>query len=116
MNIKDIELKLNFDKMLAGLFFKEELVKTFDLNKKTPGTLIDFFYWEYELEDNSKEKVRHEIIIEIGKTSRGVPIDPIFQIYPIAGDHVIHKVPKKCDVRKGTIEDYFNNHKFYKED
>lgn len=116
MNIKDIEFKINYEKMLGGLFYKDELVKQFDLNKKTPGTLVDFFYWDHELEDETVKKVRHEIIVEMGRSSRGIPIDPIFQIYPIAGEFVIHKTPKKCDVRKGTIEDYFNNHKFYEED
>lgn len=113
MDIKDVEVKLNFEKMLAGLFYKDELVKSFNINSKTPGTFVNYFYWDHILEDESEEHVKHEIIIEIGNTIKGMPMQPTFQIYPIAGQYVIHKTPKKCDVRKGTVEDYFNNHKFY---
>lgn len=111
----NIEFKINFERMLGGLFFDNELVKQFDLNKKTPGTLVDYFYWDHELEDDTVKKVKHEIIVEMGRESKGIPITPIFQIYPLAGNFVLQKGPKQCDIRKGTIEDYFNNHKHYEE-
>lgn len=118
MDISKLRFVVSYKRMKARLLYGEtmmssEVVREFDLNKGAVGLLVDRFYWTHEGDDSS---TRHDIIASMGKPERGIPTKPSIQIYPIAGNNVISKVPITAHYVQGTYEDYLANHKHHIEE
>lgn len=114
-NKEHIHFVISYTRMKARLLYGEEMknsevIKEFNLNKGTIGTLIDRFYYTHKGDSST---TKHDIIANLGKPSRGIPTTPDIQIYPIIGENVISSTPIKASWIQGTYEDYLKNHKHY---
>lgn len=113
MDKDKIKFAVSYKRMLSRLFYDDEVVREFNLNKGEVGVLVDYFMWQHE---GDSKPIKHHVIAELGAPVKGIPTKPSIQIYPIAGHKVICTEPIIAYYVQGEYQDYLNNHKHYEDE